>query len=99
VGTASKRLAKARKIRTHNAHALRLLENGHLDITDILETPPTLFQRIPVYDLLRRVPKLGVDGSRKILTKTETWPYDRLGQISLEKRRLIIELLPDRVKH
>jgi hypothetical protein len=98
VGTATKRLRKARRIRTHNAHALRLLENGHISIVSILEEPPDRFKRIPIYDLMRRAPGLGVEGSRRILTKTAIWPYDRLGQVPLEKRRQIVALLPDRAR-
>jgi hypothetical protein len=95
--SATKNLKKARKVRTQIGHVLARLEDGDVSIQAMLNEPPDVVKRIRIYDLLRRTPKLGQDGAKKVLMSAGVWPYDRVGAVPLEKRRKVIDALPPRV--
>lgn len=99
MGSAAKRLAKGRKQRQRTGRALRILENGGVNVIQILEEAPEAYARVPIFDLLRRTPSMGREGAKKILVRAEVWPYDRLVQIPLPTRRKIISLLPERIRY
>lgn len=96
--SAQRRLKKARKQRSQNAATFRALENGQFTVEDALRTPTDALKRIRIYDLLRRTPKLGDVGAKKVLMKAEVWPLERIGNIELSKRQKVIEALPDRCR-
>lgn len=97
--SATKRLRRARKIRHQMASQLRQLENGGITIWDVLEDPSPTLKRVRVYDVMRRTPKLGSAGAKKILMRLEIWPMERVGNLSLNKRRKILAALPERVRN
>lgn len=97
MGTKTKRLAKARKMRVRMGNQLKELSDGRKSIEDILRMPTVPLARCRIYDVLRRTPGLGTAGAKKILQTNNIWPEDRLGQLSIEERQAIIESLPQRV--
>src|SRR6478735_11622856 len=97
MGPREKRLRKGRKIRIQISHELRDLEDGKLNIRDLLEDPGPTTKRVTIYTILTATPKLGPAGVKKVLQATDTWPHDRVGSLSLESRRAILKHLPPRV--
>lgn len=96
--SATRRLKKARKTRHQISTEMKLLERGHSTVYDLLETPPQAVKSVAIYTFLRRTPKLGPDGAKKILMTLHIWPEDRIGALSLAQRRSILEALPHRVE-
>ena len=99
MGTKAKRLAKGRKIRRHMSSELHRLSTGKIRLEDVLRDPSDALGRCRIYDVMRRAPKLGEEGTRKVLERYRVWPNDRLGSIPPEKRSVIIAALPERVKN
>jgi hypothetical protein len=97
VGPREKRLRKGRKIRIHMTEELKALEQGKVNIKDVLEEPEGYMKRATIYTVLNATPKLGPAGVKKVLQATDTWPHDRIGHLSLETRRDILKHLPPRV--
>lgn len=94
-----RRLVRGRKIRSLMSTEMRALSTGKLNLEDALRDPPDALGRYNIYDVLRRTPKLGKDGARRILVGLDIWPLERLADIPYEKRGMIIASLPERVKN
>ena len=97
MGPREKRLRKGRRIRIQMTHELRKLEEGKVNIKDVLEEPQGYMKRATIYTVLNATPKLGPAGVKKVLQATGTWPHDRIASLSLETRRDILKQLPPRV--
>ena len=95
--SARRNLKAARKRRHKIASELNALSSGRVTLIEILEAPSASLGRVRVFDVLRRTPKLGEAGAKKICQRAEVWPTDRLVAVPLVKRRKMIELLPERV--
>lgn len=98
MGTASKRLAKGRRMRRHTASTFRSLEMGHIDIVEVLRHPPKTLRRVSIFDVLRRAPRLGRKGAENVLQKANQWPLKKLGEIDLQDREKVIACLPPRAR-
>lgn len=98
MGTSAKRLRKARRIRHRMSSELEQLASGRIHIENVLRNPSDALGRCRIYDVLRRTPKLGDQGSRRLLETHNIWPEDRLAAVPPEKRGVLIASLPDRAK-
>lgn len=96
MGTAAKRLKKARKRRSQIARAFTRMNDSVIDVRDVLEDPSHVLKYVTIYDLLRRAPRMGPQGAKKILVKANVWPMDRVGDLSHSDRKRIIHELPPR---
>ena len=93
-----KRLAKARRARSQIAHTFAALDNGHVSVRELLETPPACLGRIRIYDVLRRVPHLDRDGAENVLRRAKVWPLTTMGNLTSAERQKLLLALPPRVK-
>lgn len=96
--TTKRRLKKARRTRHLIASEFALLETGRITITDVLGRPKTRLDRVSIYDVLRRVPKLGKEGSQRVLRNANVWPLKHLGELTDEERASVVRHLPPRAK-
>jgi len=96
MGTSSRRLARARKIRHRMSSELNALSNGDMNIEHALRNPSPALKRCRVYDVLRRAPHIGDKKARRLCERTKLWPHERLGSIPLKKRDELIAALPHR---
>ena len=94
----AKRLKAARHTRSLIANTFSALDNDQTNVTEILGSPPSCLTRIRVYDVLRRVPRLGRDGAENVLSRAKVWPLTAMGNLTVEERRRILSALPPRVK-
>lgn len=96
-GTA-KRMSKARRARSQIAKTFSALDNGQLTITDVLRDPPACLGRIRIYNVLRRVPRLGGDGAENVIRRAKVWPLTTMDNLTRDERRTLLRELPPRVK-
>jgi polyribonucleotide nucleotidyltransferase len=97
MGPREKRLRKGRRVKLQIHQELAELEAGKINIRDVLEDPSPAMKRCQIYTVMVKTPKLGQVKVRKILTETQIWPRDRVGQLSTENREQILKRLPPRV--
>lgn len=91
-------IKRARQNRSRIARVFAELEMGHIHATDVLRTPPSCLNRVLVFDVIRRFPRLGKDGAETVLKHAKVWPLTHFGTLTPEERSRIILHLPPRVK-
>jgi hypothetical protein len=96
MSSVKKRLAKGRKIRHQIGLDFLALQEGRLSIADVIQTPTYALKRVDVYDALRRTPKLGPEGARKVCTGAGVWPHITLGNLTRRQREALVRNLPQR---
>ncbi len=93
------RLQTAREIKSLIAHEFKRMSLGEFTLRDVLETPEDYeMRRCDVYDILRRSPKLGKTGARRILEKAKIWPHTALEDLDETELEKIIHRLPMRAR-
>lgn len=97
MGTANKRLKKARHTRSLIAQTFDALRNDQVNVSDVLQRPPSCLARIRIYDVLRRIPHLSRDGAETVLRHSKVWPLKTMGNLTPEERQRILAHLPPRV--
>ena len=97
-GSRQKALRKARKTRRLVAAAFTSLENGQLTLWSVLEDPPDVLKHVDIWDVMRRSPKLGREGTTKCLQRAKVWPHITLGNLTEEERSAIRANLPERAR-
>jgi hypothetical protein len=102
MGTASRRtsnLTRARKIKSRINSEFAALSDGRITLRDVLESPEDYeMRRCDVYDVLRRAPKLGKIGAKKILLNCKIWPHDKLNVLDPMQLEDILSHLPPRAR-
>jgi hypothetical protein len=92
-------LKRAREIKSHINSEFGALSDGRISLQEILQRPQEFeMRRCDVFDVLRRAPKLGRTGAKKILLGSRVWPHDKLGRLSRMELDEILSWLPPRAR-
>lgn len=96
----SRQLKKARQARSQAAVEMRALRLGNITLRELLENPERYegLCRCAIYDVLRKAPKFGKDGAKKLLLHVNVWPLDQLRFLTKREREAILANLPPRVR-
>lgn len=78
---------------------MRALSEGRIKPRDALEDPSDVLGRCHMYDVLRRLPKLGDVGAKGLCLRFKIWPLEPLADVPFEQRRNLYAALPERVKN
>lgn len=98
-GSQTSNLRRARKIKSRISSEFGDLESGRVTLRDVIENPEAYeMRRCDVYDVIRRSPKLGRAGAKKILLGARVWPHDKLGDLTKMQRDDILSWLPPRAR-
>lgn len=99
MATRNGNLSRARSIRSLIGSEFGALQRGDITLRDVLEKPQDFeMRRCDVFDVLRRSPKLGKTGAKKILLGAKIWPHDKLVDLTLMQREDIMSWLPPRAR-
>jgi hypothetical protein len=94
-----KTLRRARKSRSQMSTEYGLLRDGDITLSELLQDPSGYsLARCTIWDVLRRSPKLGPKGAKRVLLESKVWPLDRLEDIDQFARETILSNLPARAR-
>ena len=96
--SAEKRLARARRIRHHQAQILEQLREGEILIKRVIERPGDAAARLTVHVLLTNTKHIGERGAEHICKRADVWPTHRLSELSEKERADLVDALPPRAR-
>lgn len=99
MGTAAKRLVKARRKKRHTAAALDALRTGRVTLEQTLEKPPPALARVSIHVVIEKSQGMGPVGTKTCLEKAHVWPTDALGSLTREQLQLVKKHLPPRARY
>lgn len=94
--TVTQRLAnleKANEVRSRMAQTKRDITSGQLNLRDLLLEYPEETGRIPIVDVMKRVPGLGKGNTTRILAKCRIHPDRTIAGLNLRQRAQLISAL------
>lgn len=94
----TKRLAKGRKIRSQIGVTLGRLKAGEIPLEVILNDVPPHMNRVRLWTVMTRTPRLGEKGVKRILTEARVWPETRLNDLTQSEVNRIVVRLPQRAR-
>jgi hypothetical protein len=98
-GSPTSNLTRARRIKAAINDEFGLMKKGETSLVDVLRDPSQYqMRRCDIWDVLRRAPKLGEKGAKRVLLHAKVWPHDKLGDLTPSQRDDILAWLPARAR-
>lgn len=98
-GSRTSNLTRARKIKAAINDEFGSMKRDEITLVDVLRDPSQYqMRRCDIWDVLRRAPKLGEKGAKRVLLYAGVWPHDKLGDLSTQQRDDILSWLPPRAR-
>lgn len=99
MATRTGNLSRARKIKSKVNSEFGVLQRGDVSLVRVLQTPEEFeLRRCDIWDVLRRSPKLGRKGAKRVLLRARVWPHDKLMDLTPQQREDILAELPARAR-
>lgn len=99
MATKTGHLSRARKIKAKIGDEFGAMTRGEIELNDVLRNPEDFeMRRCDIWVVLRRAPKLGDKGAKRVLLRARVWPHDKLSELSPQQRDDILRELPARAR-
>lgn len=75
-----------------------MLESGSLTLHEILTDVPKCMEPVRLWTVMKRTPKMGEAGIKRTLERAQVWPETKLGDLTPQEVRRVLESLPPRAR-